>query len=145
MKTTKLILAIAFFAFSTMVFSQTARPDQNEPVPTFSTKMSIKAALKSHSVVSSRLGRRAVEDGEKIGLVDSIDPDLIHSALALLQERYPELHQNLLEKISYDGILQMYWAHNLPSAAAVFSMDLGSGEEDAQEAVGFLLDHYIKS
>ena len=53
MKTTKLILAIVFFAFSTMVFSQAARPDQNEPVPTFSTKISIKAALENPTIVKA--------------------------------------------------------------------------------------------
>jgi len=33
MKTTKLILAIAFFAFSTMAFAQKASLDSNDPVP----------------------------------------------------------------------------------------------------------------
>ncbi len=51
MKTTKLILAIAFFAFSTMVFSQTARPDQNEPEPTLSCKISLKDAMQINQLV----------------------------------------------------------------------------------------------
>ncbi len=39
MKTTKLILAIAFLAFSTMAFSQPLMSDQNDPEPTLSTKI----------------------------------------------------------------------------------------------------------
>lgn len=53
MKTTKLILAIAFFAFSTMVFSQSVRPDQNKPGPTFTTKISIKAALENPTIAKA--------------------------------------------------------------------------------------------
>ena len=45
MKTTKLILAIAFFAFSTMAFAQTASPDVNEPSPTLTIKITLRAAL----------------------------------------------------------------------------------------------------
>ncbi len=45
MKATKLILAIAFLTFSTLAFSQTARPDVNEPAPTLSVEITLGAAL----------------------------------------------------------------------------------------------------
>ena len=53
MKTTKLILAIAFFAFSSMAFTQTESTDQNEPEPTLSTKISFKAAMHNQLLVNA--------------------------------------------------------------------------------------------
>ena len=53
MKATKLILAIAFFTFSTMAFAQTARPDQNEPAPTLSVKMALRVAIQNPALVKA--------------------------------------------------------------------------------------------
>ena len=53
MKATKLILAIAFFAFSTMVFAQTERPDHNEPAPTLSAKIALKVAIQKPELVKA--------------------------------------------------------------------------------------------
>ena len=54
MKATKLILAIAFFAFSTMIFAQTKRPDQNEPAPTqICVKISLEKALASQGLMKA--------------------------------------------------------------------------------------------
>lgn len=53
MKATKLILAIAFFAFSTMAFAQTASPDVNEPPPTLTIKISLRAALHNPALVKA--------------------------------------------------------------------------------------------
>ena len=51
MKTTKLILAIAFLAFSTLAFSQTERTNQNEPGLIFSSKISYKSAIHNQTLV----------------------------------------------------------------------------------------------
>jgi len=53
MKATKLILAIAFFAFSTMVFTQTARPDYNEPSPNLNVKISFRVAVENPRLVEA--------------------------------------------------------------------------------------------
>lgn len=53
MKTTKLILAIAFLAFSTLVFAQTDRPDHNQPPPSITIKISLKVALNNPDLVRS--------------------------------------------------------------------------------------------
>jgi hypothetical protein len=53
MNATKLILAIAFFAFSTMVFAQSKQLDQNEPAPTLSVKISLKVALQMPGLVKA--------------------------------------------------------------------------------------------
>jgi len=53
MNASKLILAIAFFAFSTMVFAQTTRPDQNEPTPNLSVKISLKVAIQNDGLVNA--------------------------------------------------------------------------------------------
>jgi len=65
MKTTKLILAVAFFAFSTMVFSQSARPDQNQPVPV--PNLSVKITLQSATQM----------DGLVKAMFKQLDPRLI--------------------------------------------------------------------
>ena len=53
MKATKLILTIAFFAFSTMVFTQTAIPDQNEPAPYASAEIMFKDAIQKADLVTA--------------------------------------------------------------------------------------------
>ena len=53
MKTTKLILAIVFLTFSTMAFSQSLMPDQNQPEPTLSTKISFKVAIRNQPLVNA--------------------------------------------------------------------------------------------
>ena len=51
MKASKLILAIMLFAFTTTVFAQSARPDPNEPPPTFTIKICLKSALQNPDLV----------------------------------------------------------------------------------------------
>ncbi len=53
MKTTKLILAIAFLAISTMAFSQSLMADQNDPEPMLSTKISLFNAVQNPALVST--------------------------------------------------------------------------------------------
>ena len=55
MKATKLILTIAFFAFSTMVFAQTARPDYNEPAPapSLSVEIHLKIAMEKPALLNA--------------------------------------------------------------------------------------------
>ena len=55
MKATKLILTIAFFVFSTMVFAQTARPDYNEPAPApnLSVEIPLKIAMEKPALLKA--------------------------------------------------------------------------------------------
>ncbi len=53
MKATKLILAIAFIAFTTLAYAQTDRPDHETPPPSLTIKMSLKVALQNPELVKS--------------------------------------------------------------------------------------------
>jgi len=67
MKTTKLMLAIAFFAFSTLAFAQTDKPDTNEPPPSITIKITLKAALNNSDLVKS--------------MQEQLDPGFLHKVL----------------------------------------------------------------
>jgi hypothetical protein len=84
MKTTKLILAIAFFAFSTLAFSQTARPDVNKPAPTLCIKTTLSAAMHNVELVKA--------------MKVQVSPDLI-----LLDQKY------YIAKVSLRNVVYVIW------------------------------------
>ncbi len=98
-------------------------------------------------IISSRLGYKSVAPEGPVTPVDMLEIEDIGAhikvSLTRLNRFDPELYRVFLERITFNGHPQMYWADNLPSAAGVFSMEDPDNPEGAP-ITGFLIDSALR-